>query len=90
MTVHHIYRERHVIDELLRLVFTKMRVSGHNLAYEADRWNRRGRGRLPREERVCPCGDVVQTEQHVIEQCLLTQHIRELYQFSSMTELFSE
>ena len=68
-----------------------MRVIGHNLACETGRWNRRGRGRLLLEERVrvCPCGDV-QTEQHFIEQCSLTQRIRELYQFPTITKLFSE
>ena len=77
MTVHRIYRERCVS------VVTTQRVrQAGGAAVE-------GRGRLPLEERVCPCGNV-QTEQHVIEQCPLTQHIRELYQFSTMKELFSE
>ena len=53
MTVHYVYRERHVIDEFHRLSFTKMCVSGHCLACETGRWNRHGRGRLPLEERVC-------------------------------------
>lgn len=89
MTVHYVYRNRHVINEFYRLSFTKMRVSGHCLACETARWNRRGWGHLPLEVRVSPCGDV-QTEQHTIERCPLTQLIRDLYLFSTATELFAE
>ena len=32
------------------------------------RWNRRGSGRLPLEERLCICGEE-QTERHISEQC---------------------
>ena len=58
--------------------FTRFRVSGHSLAVETGRWNRRGRGRLPMEERLCVCGQV-QTEQHVVEQCPITSDIRVRY-----------
>ncbi|MPC59386.1 hypothetical protein E2C01_053405 [Portunus trituberculatus] len=62
-----IYRERHAINDLLRISFTNLRLSGHNLAIETGRWNKRGRGRLPVEECVCVCG-LVQLEGHVVLQ----------------------
>ena len=72
--VNFVYKQRHTINEQHRLSFTQFRVSGHDLACETGRWNRRGRGRLPLEERLCRCG-LVQTEQHVVQQCPLTTHI---------------
>ena len=63
-------------------------MSGHSLAVETGRWNRRGRGRLPVEERLCVCG-LVQNERHVIEFCPLTQNIREANGIVSMEDLFT-
>ena len=68
MAVHDVYRTRHTINDLHRVSFTRFRVSGHSLAVETGRWNRRGRGRLPLEERLCSCG-AIQTERHVVENC---------------------
>ena len=56
--VHDIYKTKHIIHEFHRISFTRFRVSGHSLAVETGRWNRRGRGRLPLEERLGVCGDV--------------------------------
>ncbi len=53
LVVHSLYKQKHVINEFHRVCFTRFRVSGHNLAVETGRWNRRGRGRLPLEERIC-------------------------------------
>lgn len=86
--VHSIYRGRHVINDLHRMSFTRFRLSAHNLVIETGRWNRRGRGRLPVEERLCECG-LVQTERHVIEQCPKTHQLRNLYGMQSINELFS-
>ena len=69
---HSVYSERHTVNDCHRISFTRLRVSGHSLAIETGRWNRRGRGRLPVEERLCECG-AVQSEQHVIERCPRTQ-----------------
>ncbi len=89
LSVHYVYKERHTINEVHRLSFTQFRVSGHYLACETGRWNRRGRGRLPLDERLCACGGV-QTEKHVVEDCPLTQHIRDIHLFSRLEHLFSD
>lgn len=88
LAVHPIYVTRHNVSELHRVAFTRFRVSAHSLAVEVGRWSRRGRGHLPLTERLCACGDV-QKEQHVIQYCPLTQHIRDNYQISTVQELFS-
>ena len=85
--VHDIYKIKHTINENHRLSFTKFRVSGHSLMCETGRWNRRGRGRLPLEERLCVCGNI-QTERHVVENCIKTQPIRSKYNFTSLENLF--
>ena len=38
------------------------------------------------EERLCPCGQI-QTESHIIEQCHMSLHIRQVHGFSSVDEL---
>ena len=84
-----VYRIRHTISENQRLSFTRFRVSGLSLMCETGRWNRRGRGRLPLDERVCLCGDV-QTERHVVENCVWTHHITDTYNFTTMEHLFND
>ena len=86
LSVHNIYFKKHNVSEFHRISFTKFRVSSHSLKVETGRWNRRGRGRLPVEERLCSCGDI-QTEEHVLIHCPLSQHIRNEYNFSSITDL---
>ena len=81
-----IYCKKQHINEIHRISYTQFCISGHSLAVETGRWNRRGRGRLPMEERLCPCG-AVQTEVHVIESCPLTNDIRLTYGFNSWQEL---
>lgn len=87
LVVNNIYKNKHTINEFHRIAFTRFRVSGHNLAIETGRWNRRGRGRLPVEERLCECGQV-QTERHVVQDCSLTQNIRHFYDLTTCEELF--
>ena len=86
---HAIYTTKHSINELHRISFTRFRVSGHSLQIETGRWNRRGRGRLPVEERLCGCG-LVQTERHVVEVCPLTTNIRETYNIVHLEDLFAD
>ena len=87
--VHDVYTKRQYLNDVDRACFTKLRVSGHSLAVETGRWNRRGRGRLPMEERLCPCG-AVQTERHVVEACPLTHPLRATHQFHSWEELMAK
>ena len=89
LSVHHVYQQRHIINEIHRLSFTKFRVSGHSLACETGRWNKRDRGCLALEDRLCRCGDV-QDEQHVTQHCPLTQGIRDNHHFTTMEQLFSD
>ena len=58
------------------------------MCIETGRWNRRGRGRLPREKRLCVCGEV-QTEWHVVEYCPVTRGIRQSVGLTRVEELFS-
>ncbi len=86
--VHCVYKQRNTVNEVHRLAFTRFRVSGHSLACETGRWNRRGRGRLAPEDRLCVCGDI-QTEQHVVQSCPLTNHLRQTYHFDTMQQLMT-
>lgn len=88
LEVHDVYRAR-CVNEIHRVLFTKLRVCGHNLATETGRWNRRGRGRIPLEERVCTCG-AVQTELHVVESCPHIQPLHDLYRFDSWDQLMAK
>ena len=64
LSVHDIYSTKCIVNENERISWSKLRLSAHSLVIETGRWNRRGRGRLPIEERLCQCGQV-QTERHV-------------------------
>ena len=59
------------VPEYARIAFTRMRLSSHKLKIETGRW-----ARLPREARLCTCG-AIQTEEHVLLHCALTQSIRD-------------
>ena len=87
-SLHSVYTERHSINDRWRMAFTRFRVSSHNLAIETGRWNRRGRGRLPVEERLCTCG-AIQSERHVIEECPLSSSIRQVHNIGNINELFN-
>ena len=63
------------IPEYQRVIFTRLRLSAHNLRVETGRW-----ARIPREERLCSCGTgEVQTEEHVLVHCPLSNQLRSLY-----------
>ena len=89
MHIHDIYINKSKVNELERISWSKLRLSAHSLAIETGRWNRRGRGRLPIDERLCQCG-LVQTEFHVFEECVLSQHFRQMYNVTSLFNLVSE
>ena len=88
LSTHSIYIDKHNIYEPYRIAFTRFRTSSHNLACETGRWNRRGRGILPMEERLCSCG-LIQTEEHVVSYCPVSQNLRDYYNFSNISELFT-
>ena len=89
LKVHGIYSTKHNVPEHERILFTRFRLASHSLAVEVGRWSRRSRGRLPLEERLCTCG-AIQTEVHVVQQCPLTQNIRETHNISSIVDIFSD
>ena len=92
LTPHSVYTKPSPIKtytpERLRLAFTRLRVSSHNLKVETGRW-----ARLPRESRLCPCGSGdVQDEFHAICQCRFTSNIRSMFPhivFTSIKEFFA-
>ena len=86
LSVHEIYTTNGHINYIESVYWTRLRLSAHSLAAEKGRWNRRGRGRLPLEERLRPCG-LVKTETHVIESCPLSLHLRNMYNFTTVEEL---
>lgn len=66
-----LYTTPTVIAEYKRIAFSQLRLSAHRLAIETGRWSR-----LPRERRLCSCGDV-QTESHVLCVCVETEQLRQ-------------
>lgn len=81
LTSHPVYRSTDVY-EYHRQAFTRLNLASHHLKVETGRWSR-----VPRDERLCPCGEV-QDEEHVLMACPQTRHIRQtLPQFSNIYEL---
>lgn len=74
------------VNELLRMKVTRLRLSSHNLAIEMGRWSR-----IERERRLCACGQI-QTEHHVLCDCILTFQYRNRNKFdldfSNLPQLF--
>ena len=66
------------IPEHMRIKVTRFRLSSHNLKIETGRWSR-----IPRDNRLCGCGEI-QTERHVVEACCLTTHIRHKYGYTNV------
>ena len=56
LEVHDVYSKYVKLNEIERVSWTKLRLGAHSLAIERGRWNRRGRGRLPVDERLCSFG----------------------------------
>lgn len=71
LEVHPMYTQRMYVFEQYRKAFTRYRLSSHDLKIETGRWSR-----VPRNERYCVCGDVVQDEFHVLFLCPNTSQIR--------------
>ena len=86
LNVHDVYTKHIKVNEIERISWTRLRLSAHSLAIERGRWNRRGRGRLPVEERLCSCGQV-QTESHIIENCPMSLQLRQANNISTVNDL---
>ena len=69
LKVHPMYSDP-MICEAHRIATTRLRVGSHRLKIETGRWLR-----IPQEERLCPCG-AIQTEEHVLCNCPLSEQIR--------------
>jgi len=73
LSVHPVYLLKDAtIQDYLRTVFTRCRLSSHKLKIETGRW-----ARIAPEDRLCLCGNI-QTEEHVLLHCVLTCHIRDM------------
>ena len=70
LSFNEVYKGNFNIPEFYRITFTRLRTSSHRLRIETGRWSR-----IPRELRTCPCGEI-QTEEHVLLRCPMSQDIR--------------
>ena len=85
LTPHPLYRFTGPHYESDRVIFTRLRLLSHDLAIEKGRWSR-----IPRENRLCPCGHV-QTEEHIVCYCNQSAHVRGQHlniNFQSLCEFF--
>ena len=73
LVVHPMYHSKDVVEDDLRMAFTRFRLSSHRLKIETGRW-----ARIPRERRLCQCG-AIQSEKHVLCDCTLVDDIRTSY-----------
>ena len=80
LSSHSVYSPDSVLEDDLRIPFTRLRVSSHRLRIETGRW---ARPAIDRERRLCTCG-AVQTEEHVVVECPLVQHLREKYSLGAI------
>ena len=62
-----------VVPEHACIATSRIRLSSHRLRIETGRWSG-----VTREDRLCNCGEV-QTEEHVLLFCPLTQQLRDLH-----------
>ena len=76
LSIHPVYTAdtASIVDDDLRTAFTRLRLSSHRLKIETGRW-----ARIDPENRLCQCGEDVQTEKHVLCDCTLTDGIRQAY-----------
>ena len=89
-----IYRNPN-IPEYNRISFSRIRLGSHHLKIETGRWSR-----ISRKNRLCQCNEGIQSEEHVLLKCKLTEHprtnseeikncanIKELFQCENQSEL---
>ena len=89
LTVHTIYFTDKYIPDFYRESFTRLRLMSHNLKVETGRWSR-----TPPHLRTCICDGIsVQSEEHVLISCSLTEDCRNNYRmlnFDSVISLMNE
>ena len=83
LTVHDVYKRDGYVNERERVVFTRLRLSSHNLKIETGRWSR-----TRRENRLCDCGPEIQDETHILFDCPKTDEARA--QFNVNRELYPD
>ena len=66
------------LDEYKRIELTRLRLISHNLRIETQRWSR-----IEAENRLCNCG-LMQNEEHVLCNCILTQFIRNKPKYNNL------
>ena len=74
LAIHPIYTNETIVDDDLRTAFTRLRLSSHRLRIETGRW-----ARIDRADRLCQCGLDIQSEEHVLCDCMLVAEIRRAY-----------
>ena len=83
MNVHNVYQTTQHIPDCYRESFTRLRLMSHSLRVETGRWNR-----TPRPLRTCSCDDEsIQTEQHVLISCTLTEQCRQNYNMLDLSSI---
>ena len=80
LSVHPLYESTDRLgDDYLRISFSRFRLSSHRLKIETGRWTG-----IPQENRLCQCGQNIQTERHVLCDCALVNHIRLSYGYKTI------
>lgn len=83
LSVHNIYSSREFIPDYKRQSFTRIRVMSHNLRVETGRWSR-----IPPDLRLCSCNqNVVQSEEHILLACPISQTLRQRYNSLDFTNM---
>ena len=89
LIVHQVYSREQYVPDFTPIAFTRLRLMSHDLKIETGRWSR-----VPRDMRRCQCdGTSVQSEYHVLVDCLLTREIRrkfELHNIQNLNDIFNE
>jgi hypothetical protein len=84
LSVHSIYGSANKLPEYLRKAITRVRLGSHRLKIETGRWSR-----IPVDQRLCSCGLAIQSEEHVLLTCNLTNKLRKKT-YSNLNELMKD
>ena len=85
LNFHSIYSSSVFVPDYLRQSFSRLRLMSHCLKIETGRWSR-----ISCVARVCQCNDTaIQSENHVLIECNLTQNLRLKYPSLNYRDLHS-